>query len=235
MSEQRWSTLGNEQHTPVLPLRGSRQAASAAASRRPPAAVHLLHRPAACARRSLMRRAAGDPYLVPGVKMWVDSFMQETVLLPFTFPDGAPARGAACCRPAALPLSPCCRCVARGPFRASCFQARPSGQEPAGRARAAPVHLPPPWPSGPPAGFTYDLTTHSVVPVEKPEGLLEVAVVEARNVPRMDFFGKVRRRGRGGLALLLACGRVAAARRSCLALARTNTPTWSALPLCPAG
>ncbi|KAL4458138.1 hypothetical protein ABPG75_013003 [Micractinium tetrahymenae] len=68
----------------------------------------------------------GDPYLVPGVKMWVDSFMRETVLLPFTFPDG----------------------------------------------------------------FVYDLTTHSVVPVEKPEGLLEVAVVEARNVPRMDFFGK---------------------------------------------
>ncbi|KAL4432777.1 hypothetical protein ABPG77_008103, partial [Micractinium sp. CCAP 211/92] len=68
----------------------------------------------------------GDPYLVPGIKLWVDSFMQETVLLPFTFPDG----------------------------------------------------------------FIYDLTTHTVAPVEKPEGLLEVAVVEARNVPRMDFFGK---------------------------------------------
>lgn len=46
----------------------------------------------------------------------------------------------------------------------------------------------------PPAGFIYDLTTHTVAPVEKPEGLLEVAVVEARNVPRMDFFGKVGRR-----------------------------------------
>lgn len=37
--------------------------------------------------------AAGDPYLVPGVKMWVDAFIMETVLLPFTFPDGgAPAK-----------------------------------------------------------------------------------------------------------------------------------------------
>lgn len=44
-----------------------------------------------------------------------------------------------------------------------------------------------------PEGFTYSLLPESSAPAfEKPEGLLEVTVKEATNVPRMDLLGKVR-------------------------------------------
>ena len=43
------------------------------------------------------------------------------------------------------------------------------------------------------AGFVYNLVTHSMPAFEKPEGLLEVTVVEASGVPRMDLLGKASR------------------------------------------
>ena len=48
----------------------------------------------------------------------------------------------------------------------------------------------PAWP-WPPAGFVYNLVSHSMPAFEKPRGMLEVTVVEATGVPRMDFLGKV--------------------------------------------
>ncbi|EFN58384.1 hypothetical protein CHLNCDRAFT_56823 [Chlorella variabilis] len=72
------------------------------------------------------RVLGGNPYLVPGISQFVDSFVRDRLLTPLNFPDG----------------------------------------------------------------FTYDLVTRSVALQEQPEGLLEVTVVEATGVPRMDTFGK---------------------------------------------
>ncbi len=50
-----------------------------------------------------------------------------------------------------------------------------------------------------PEGFTYSLVSERASAFEKPEGLLEVTVIEATNVPRMDLLGKASRRGVGAL------------------------------------
>ena len=34
------------------------------------------------------RCAAGNPYLVPGVQLLIDNFIKDSVLRPFTVPDG---------------------------------------------------------------------------------------------------------------------------------------------------
>ncbi|KAI3435577.1 hypothetical protein D9Q98_001642 [Chlorella vulgaris] len=72
------------------------------------------------------RVLGGNPYIVPGIKHLIDSFIKDTLLRPFNYPDG----------------------------------------------------------------FTYDLVTRSVSEVpERPQGLLEVTIVQATSVPRMDTFG----------------------------------------------